>query len=371
LQHTINILIGDSNPVTMGIMTKAALSVPDVAVGGVARSRDMLIAKMKHLSFDLIILDLEGGEMGGVEMIDQIRELDPGMTIIVAYDPHREDHEIDVKALERGGSDSIEKPYDSTGRRYNEFRLQLITITGLLKSRKDFARSKDVVKERGKDPFVKKEGRGKKETFFSRVIQQSARITSVKVLVIASSTGGPGALVKVLPMLPADLGVPVLLVQHMPSHMTSSFAKSFNNKSDIDVVEAVDGDEILPSRVYVAPGGRHMTISLKDKNNKRFIRLNDDPHENSVRPSADVLFRSVAESYGGNILAVILTGMGMDGKNGVEKMKEKGCVCLSQGAESCVVYGMPRAVNDAGLSDESLALEMIPVRIASLVKRGN
>nr|MDA8136129.1 CheB methylesterase domain-containing protein [Desulfobacteraceae bacterium] len=179
-------------------------------------------------------------------------------------------------------------------------------------------------------------------------------IEKAEVVVMASSTGGPEILSRIFSILPGTLKAPILLVQHIPATMTGYFAKSLNQKSELDILEAAHGDEILPGKVYIAPGGRHMTVSKRDDQGRRTILLNSRPLVNSVRPSADVLFESVAESYSGRILAVVLTGMGEDGKKGVADLKARNCFCITQTSETCVVYGMPRAVDEAGLSDESL-----------------
>jgi len=143
-------------------------------------------------------------------------------------------------------------------------------------------------------------------------------------------------------------------------------------KSNLDVRVATKGEEVRPNVVYLAPGGKHMVVRQKTEppplTKRIVIDLNNDPPENSVCPSADVLFRSVSKVYGGNILAIIMTGMGSDGAKGVDEMKKVGCYCLSQSEDSCVVYGMPRAVDEASLSDEKVPLEQLAQRIISITK---
>jgi two-component system chemotaxis response regulator CheB len=157
----------------------------------------------------------------------------------------------------------------------------------------------------------------------------------------------------------------------MPAALTASLAESLDGKSALRVREAVDGEEVLPDTVYLAPGGRHMIISQKKAGPavpaSRKIRLTDDPPVNSCRPSADVLFRSLPGAYDGGIMAVIMTGMGNDGREGVRFMKRQACYCLTQTEDSCIVYGMPRAVDDAGLSDERVPLDLMADRIVDLL----
>jgi len=171
-------------------------------------------------------------------------------------------------------------------------------------------------------------------------------------------------------MLPANFPVPVLIVQHMPAYFTKSLAESLNKKSALTVIEAPENAEIRSGTVYIAPGGKHMIV--RNVNGIRVIGYSDAPPENSCRPSADVLFRSVALHYGDTgVLSIILTGMGNDGCHGVRVLKKYKCYCITQSESSCVVYGMPRAVDEAGLSDQSLPLEQIPSRMQLLVSKSS
>jgi two-component system chemotaxis response regulator CheB len=175
-----------------------------------------------------------------------------------------------------------------------------------------------------------------------------------------------------IPRLPADLPVPVLLVQHMPPLFTSSLAEQLNQRAALKVREARDGELILPGTVYIAPGGKHMVVRRRvdsEGHSVPIVGLNENPPENSCRPSVDVLFRSLAAQYEGNMLAVIMTGMGSDGCEGVRVMKRRGCYCLTQSEASCVVYGMPLAVDEAGLSDERVPLAQLAHRITTLVRK--
>ncbi len=186
---------------------------------------------------------------------------------------------------------------------------------------------------------------------------------------IAVSTGGPGALEQVIPRLPAELGVPVFVVQHMPADFTKNLAHYLAQKSALPVEEAAHQAPALANRVYLAPGGRHLRVFRADDGQYR-LRLDDDPPVNHCRPAADPLFLSLAEVYGGAVLAVVMTGMGQDGRDGVAALKARGAYCLSQSADTCTVYGMPRAVDDQGLSDESIPLDRLAARIAQLLVPG-
>lgn len=191
-------------------------------------------------------------------------------------------------------------------------------------------------------------------------------VSSFWITAIAISTGGPSALSKMVPMLPGDYPHPILIIQHMPPIFTSSLARDLDRHSAVSVVEAKAGDVLKAGTVYIAPGGRHMEVQ---GGGAPRIRLTDAPPENSCRPSADVTYRSlIGLDRSEGVLALVMTGMGMDGCDGVRALKTGPCHCVTQSAESCAVYGMPRAVYEAGLSDESVDLLKIADRLARLAK---
>jgi two-component system chemotaxis response regulator CheB len=193
------------------------------------------------------------------------------------------------------------------------------------------------------------------------------------MVAIGVSTGGPNALLEVIPKLPPGLDAPILIVQHMPYSITSSLARRLDQRSVLKVVEATDKDMVLPNVVFMAPGGKHMVIEQTPSGKWPYIshriRITDDPPVNGVKPSVDKLFCSLAEDYRGNVLSVIMTGMGNDGLSGVRCLKPKGGYCITQSADTCIVYGMPRALDEAALSDESVPLFRLAERIAEIVKK--
>lgn len=319
----------------------------------------MLMAKLNNTDSGLVLLTLSP-DMGGIEIIDVIRKANAEYTIIVTYDPDDHDSDVLVQALEMGAYECAEVPEQIHGRGYKEFRLHLLTVIGLLRTRKRFStRPVTAYKNKFFMPVKKEEKPYDEAVHEEKPLKEKRVLPKVSVgrfdiIAIASSTGGPEILSQIFSILPGNLKVPILLVQHIPKDMTRYFAKSLNEKSELNIFQASHGDEILPSNVYLAPGGQHMTVSAPDFQGKRQIYLNQNPPVNGVRPSADILFESIAKSYNGKILAVVLTGMGEDGKKGVAWMKKSGCVCITQTAQSCVVYGMPKAIDEAGLSDEQL-----------------
>lgn len=192
-------------------------------------------------------------------------------------------------------------------------------------------------------------------------------LTKPEMVLIGVSTGGPNALAQVLPAIPATLGVPILVVQHMPPVFTQSLAESLATKCSLKVREAAHQDRIESNTVYIAPGGKQMRVAVAPGGVK-VVEITDDPPENNCKPAVDYLFRSVANRFPGRAMAVILTGMGNDGTLGLRLLRRNGCYSIAQDESSCVVFGMPKAAIDAGVVDAVLPLESIAARIVSSVR---
>jgi two-component system, chemotaxis family, protein-glutamate methylesterase/glutaminase len=181
-------------------------------------------------------------------------------------------------------------------------------------------------------------------------------------IVIGASTGGPQALRSVIPLLPADLPVPVFIVQHIPAQFTGSLAERLDGMSRLRVVEAADGMVVAPGRAFVAPGGSH--LGLAQRGDQVVCLLDDGPRRRGCRPSVDHLLESATRLYNGRVMAAVLTGMGCDGLDGCRELKRRGGTVLAQSAAGCVVYGMPKAVSEAGLVDEVVPLEQMAARLS-------
>jgi two-component system, chemotaxis family, protein-glutamate methylesterase/glutaminase len=186
-------------------------------------------------------------------------------------------------------------------------------------------------------------------------------------VLIGVSTGGPNALQRLFSALPANLGVPIVVVQHMPPLFTRTLAESLSGNTRHIVREALDGECLAANCVYIAPGGRQMGITRAPDGTK-MVRITDDPPENNCKPSVDYLFRSVATAFPGQALAVILTGMGNDGSGGLRLLKVAGCKVLAQDESTCVVFGMPKAAIDSGLVDAVLPIDEIAPRVVRILR---
>jgi two-component system chemotaxis response regulator CheB len=226
-----------------------------------------------------------------------------------------------------------------------------------------------VVVERAQHRAARLEQAGEPEaTADAQTAGPAPRSSDLPELVcIGISTGGPEALAKMLPRLPAHLPVPVLIVQHMPAAFTRSLAEGLDADCSLRVREAIDGRAIRPGEIWIAPGGRQMKIGRVDDD--LVLRITDDPPENNCRPAVDYLFRSAAETCGAAVVAVIMTGMGADGLNGLRALKRRGARIVAQNRETCVVYGMPMAPIEEGLADEVVPLDEIAATIVRLVEK--
>jgi two-component system chemotaxis response regulator CheB len=202
----------------------------------------------------------------------------------------------------------------------------------------------------------------------ARAVRRGGAPGRVDILAIGSSTGGPDALTKVLTALPADLPVPVVITQHMPPVFTKMFAERLDRSVPLKVVEATDGMELTVGTVYIAPGDRHLV--LVRRGTQVLTQLNSGPPENSCRPAVDVMFRSVAQLYGGSAYAAVLTGMGHDGRGGAKVLREAGAEVLAQDEASSVVWGMPGAVVTAGLADDVQPLDRVAGALVTRLKVG-
>jgi two-component system, chemotaxis family, protein-glutamate methylesterase/glutaminase len=329
---------------------------------------ELALRKMALHNADLVFVDLEMPGLSGGETAKTLQRDFPRSHIVIMGETQQSQVEIAMRIKELGVRDGI---------------LKQDLAKGVEKALKQFLKRQERPEQSSASTRSALESSALERLSQLNRAQETpdnkpptARLPALRpmkidIVAIGVSTGGPVALGEVIPYLPEDLGVPVVLVQHMPPSFTGSLADTLARKSHLQVREASDGEAVVAGKVLIAPGGKHMVLKPAPKGSphKCVVEFNMDPPENSCRPAVDVLFRSVANCYGGNMLAVIMTGMGSDGKEGVKYMKQYGCICLSQTADTCVVYGMPLAVDEAGLTDESVPLSQIADRISALVRR--
>ena len=351
----IKTLVVDDTILYRKLASDVLKSFDEIDVVYTASNGELALKKMQLNPIDLVLCDVYMPQKNGVETLAEIKQKYPDTLVVMMSGISTRSANITIKALEMGAIDFIQKPDLST------VEENIIKLKNDIKSVLRLAKIK--LATRGLT--------GKPARITPKpVITQKPKISTSRIpktfgiLTMGVSTGGPEALNHLLQALPSNFPVPIVMVQHMPPKFTQSLAESLNRKCSLQVIEASDGTLLESGYVYIAPGGYHMT--LLEKNSSVVVKINDGPPENSCKPAVDVLFRSVANVFGDNdkgILAIVLTGMGNDGLNGVRTMKRKGCFCITQSESSCVVYGMPKAIDQAELSDLSIPLQQIAPEI--------
>lgn len=330
----IKLLIVDDSAFMRRIISDIAEEIDGVEVVGIARNGLEALEKIPKLDPDIITLDIEMPKLNGIETLKQIKK---SYKIPVIMLSSLTGTDVTIEALQIGAFDFIEKPSDLNSNISNfkqEFEIKLKSVFG-------------------KSPV-------KKISNLSKC--NNNQCNNIKAVVIATSTGGPKALVSLISKLPDRIKTPIFIVQHMPKGFTTSLANRMNNESKIKVVEAEEGMLIENNRVYLAPGDYHMTL----EGNR--IRINSGDKLHGVRPAADYLFKTAALLYKENLMGIILTGMGKDGTEGMTTIKQHGGYNIAQSEETCVVYGMPGSAVSKGVIDEILDLEDISIQLNKLIK---
>jgi two-component system, chemotaxis family, protein-glutamate methylesterase/glutaminase len=352
MKTPLRVLVVDDTAFYRKIVADALRAIPDVEVVGTAANGRAAIEKFGELRPDLLTLDLEMPELDGIDVLRRLRTTTtpPGVIMLSAHTSTGA--AATTKALSLGAFDFVLKPAgpdpQANSRRLGEQLRNKVEA---------FAAGRTVAgpsAERASGdssgaPSDRDVGRADPADFGGGTESDALPAVPVEAVVIGISTGGPDALSKLLPRLPADLPVPVLVVQHMPPIFTRSLAEDLDNRSALRVEEAVDRQAAEPGLVLIAPGGKQMRLERDD--GRLVVRITDDPHENSCRPAVDYLFRSAAEHLGPAVLAVIMTGMGSDGTLGLRQLKKQGAFVVAQDRESCVVFGMPAQPIREGLAD--------------------
>lgn len=304
--------------------------------------------------YDAVVLDVNMPKMNGLQLLEELRKFKIPARVMMASTDTREGAKLTLDALELGALDFIHKPDSAKDCRVDKFREKFLQILG-------------VVADSRAPEFETEKKLQENRQIANRVVDIAKKFSTktmpgTKIVAIASSTGGPKALQEVIPRLPAELDAPVLLVQHMPKGFTASLAERLNDLSPIRVKEAEEGEELQKGTVYVAMGGRHMNVSRAGA--RYLIHYTDEPTREGVRPSANYMYESLADTGYDRIVCVVMTGMGADGTEGIRNLEaRKKAHVISQDQESCTVYGMPKAVAQAGLSDQVVPLEQIAQEI--------
>ncbi|MCY6370435.1 protein-glutamate methylesterase/protein-glutamine glutaminase [Clostridium ganghwense] len=337
----IKVIVVDDSALMRKIVSDIINSNNDMEVINTSRNGEDLFKKLSREKPDVITLDVEMPKMDGITTLKKMKEEKYNIPVIMLSSISKRGTALTMECLENGAFDFIPKPSGAIS-------LDIEKVGEELKSKIKLAYSKNIYKE--KSTSLKKDRKLQKENVAS-VSEKNKKINAV---VIGASTGGPKALYKVVTQLPADIGVPVFIVQHMPVGFTKAFAERLDSNSKIKVKEASEGDNVEKNVVYIAPGGFHMEVGADKK-----IHLNTEPPIWGVRPAVDKLFVSASMIYGKYLLSVVLTGMGKDGAQGTAVIKENGGVTISEDKSTCTIYGMPKAAYETGKVDEVLPINEI------------
>jgi two-component system chemotaxis response regulator CheB len=339
--RVIRVVVVDDSSFMRKVLTSMLNADPEISVVGAAPDPFCARRMIKELNPDIITLDVEMPKMDGLTFLEKIMTLRP-MPVIMVSGLTRKGTETTVRALEFGAFDFVAKPSDGTHGGLEALKVDLIRK---IKAASD-ARVVSVNATSTK----------------SQSVGVKLRKHKASLVGIGASTGGVVAVQAILSSLPPTCPG-ILIAQHMPPAFTRSFAARLDQNSALKVVEARDGEEILPGHAYVAPGSHHLEIT---RCSQGFVcRLNDGDLVSGHRPSVDMLFRSIAKHVGPRALGVILTGMGRDGASGLLEMRDAGSMTLGQSQDSCVVYGMPRAAREIGAVAAELSIAEIAKRISS------
>jgi len=332
----IRVLVVDDSAYIRKVIREMLERSPDLEVVGAARDGEEALEQVASLRPDVVTCDLIMPGVDGVEFIRRQMAIQPVPVVIVSI--AGESSERVLSALDAGAVDVVQKPSALATERVLDMSEELI-IKVTAAAGAPLSRPRDTA------PLVP-------------VTIASAASGRYRIVVIGVSTGGPQGLKSIVPRLPADFPVPVAIVLHMPVGYTEAYAKRLDDTSALHVVEAQDGMEVRPGTVLVAPGGRHLSFA-RSADGRVCTRLDVRPLDTPHRPSVDVLFQSAAETFGEAVLGIVMTGMGSDGREGSAWVKARGGTVLTEAEETCVVYGMPRSVVEAGLSDEVVPLDTL------------
>jgi two-component system, chemotaxis family, protein-glutamate methylesterase/glutaminase len=367
----IRVMIVDDVAIVRRLVADALAVDPELQVVGMAANGREALAKIPSLAPDLIVLDYEMPEMDGLETLRELKRTGSRARVVLFSTYTRHGAKATLDALWLGADDYATKVSASDLVAASRcVQTELIPKIKALCSEDAPAppvaaptAAAEPIVPAGPPPVVRA-----REALTGKAPARSTTPGRAEIIAVGASTGGPRALATLLERLPRDLAAPIVIVQHMPPLFTRSLAERLDGGTPLRCAEGEDGAVLEPGTVWIAPGNWHMTVAREGS--AAVLRLTGEPPENSCRPAADPLFRSVADVYGAGALAVVLTGMGQDGLRGAERIKQRGGGVLVQDEASSVVWGMPGAVAKAGLADRVLPVRDIAAEIARRVASG-
>lgn len=348
----IRVLIADDSVVIRQMLADVIGRDPDIEVAAIAANGRIALQRISSSRPDMVLLDMQMPEMDGLETVKAIRRTDRRLPIIIVSSITERGATITLDALSAGATDYWTKPKNAKSVEDARARIRQELIPKI-----------KALSRPAMGPTPPSPPRGLSSP---KPRSQASRCAArVDVVAIGCSTGGPDALAAVLSQLPEKFPVPIVIAQHMPPIFTSLLAERLAARSLLRVREGAAGEPLRPGCIWIAPGDRHMIVVRENPEVR--LALHQEAPENFCRPSIDVLFRSVAQVYGSGSLAVVLTGMGNDGAQGCEKIRDAGGHVLAQDEASSVVWGIPGSVVRAGLADSVVCLAELPLEISRRV----
>lgn len=369
----IRVLVVDDSALMRNLVSRIVDAADDCTVVATAMNGEFALNKIPRDDPDCIVLDLEMPKMNGIEFLVERRKRGIEIPVVILSSVAQKGAKVTMDALSLGASDFITKPSGSVSHDIHVVGEQLLEMIrgygGTYRSRRGLRTveaPKDHAVRSAVAPGEPVSPQSPPAPVAAPRLTPKAAPGRLEVIAIGISTGGPNALRGVFADIDGDLGVPILVVQHMPAGFTEEFAASLDRVSPLEVKEAADGDVLVPNRVLIARGDHHMTVEKRKL--ATVVRLNQDAPVNGHRPSADVLFRSVAKTFGGGALGVIMTGMGRDGAREIGGIYEAGGVTLGQDEASSVVYGMPRIAYENGYITRQVSLGEIAQTLSNYAR---
>jgi two-component system chemotaxis response regulator CheB len=355
----IRILVVDDSVVVRRMLSDALSADPQLEVVGAAANGKIALARIPQVNPDVVILDVEMPELDGLEALRALRRTYPFLPVIMFSTMTQRGAAATLDALSLGANDYVTKPANvgSAHQAIEQIRAELIP-----KIKMFCAKAAGLEFPQTPRPSSLAIPAPK------RLAAPFRRAGRVEVVAIGVSTGGPNALSELIPEFPADFSVPIVIVQHMPPLFTKLLAERLEARANIKVEEGAPGQTVNAGHAFIAPGNYHMIVQREEGSVR--IQIHQEPPENSCRPAVDVLFRSVAETYGAGALGVVMTGMGQDGLRGSERIREAGGQVFVQDEATSVVWGMPGFVANAGLADKVLPLQQLGSEIVRRVRTG-
>lgn len=353
----VRVLIVDDSAFMRNALSMMLSSDAEISIVGTARDGIEAVDKVQTLKPDIVTMDVEMPRMDGITALKHIMEKTP-LPVIMVSSLTTDGAKVTLDALDLGAVDFVPK-------NLSDLSINIVKIKELLIDKVKQLGRKGIIKRRI-GPAERVSAPSKAEEAIHIVPIRSTGERRISVVSIGTSTGGPRALQDIIPKLPRDFPVPIVIAQHMPASFTGPFAERLNQLSQITVKEAEEGELLKPGVAFIAPGRGHMRVARR-RGIETVISISEKVEDFIYRPSVDALMSSVAEYFPGRALGVILTGMGNDGMKGLIALKKSGGRVFAQNEESCVVYGMPKVVVESGITDKILSIEEMAGEIVNSV----